>query len=204
MSLTELINSTDVERTGVEKYLRNNNFFRTEFTYGDYNDLPRRTFASFVNAQDYDKYHCLLPKIVFIDLGDVKTFLLSEKQPGLSAVDVMKIAGITSTFIGDDIMLTDVLWSSFEEEIACTVMAELGIDYYSPLMSDPFNTSIGVVFEISSIVRRYLVNAKYPIVEGESVYGPAQYKNGLVAMMLKEYSALATDYNRREDGFPNY
>ena len=114
-------------------------------------------------------------------------------------MDVMKVAGITATFIGDDITLTDVLWSSFEEEIACNIMAELGIEYYDPLMSEPFNTSIGVVFEISSIVRRYLVNARYPIVEGESVYGPAEYKNGLVVMMLKEYAALATDYNRRED-----
>lgn len=199
MSLKELPETTDVERIGVEKYLRNNNFFRTEFTNGEYESLPRRTFASFTNAQDYNHYHCLLPKVVFIDLGDIRRFLLTEKMPGLSAIDVMKIAGITATLIGDDITLTDVLWASFEEEIACTIMAELGCDYCSPLLSDPFNASIGAVFEISSIVRRYLVNAKYPLVEGESVYGPAQYKNGLVVMMLKEYSALATDYNRRED-----
>ena len=204
MSLKELPEATDVERIGVEKYLRNNNFFRTEFTNGEYESLPRRTFASFANAQDYNHYHCLLPKVVFIDLGDIRRFLLTEKVPGLSVVDVMKVAGITATFIGDDVTLTDVLWSSFEEEIACNIMAELGIEYYDPLMSDPFNTSIGVVFEISAIIRRYLVNARYPIVEGESVYGPAEYKNGLVVMMLKEYSALATDYNRREDVYPDY
>lgn len=204
MYLNELVDSTDVEKAGVEKYLRNNNFFRTEFTYGDYADLPRRTFASFANEEDYLHYHCLLPRVVFIDLGDVRKFLLAEKQPGLSAVDVMRIAEITSTFIGDDVTLTNVLWFSFEEEIASTIMAELGIESSSPLLREPFNEASKTVFDISAIIRRYLVNAKYPLVEGESIYGPAEYKNGIVALMIKEYQALAIDYNRRENEYPDY
>lgn len=193
-----------VDFDSIEKYTRNNNFFRTTYTQDDINELPSRTFASFINEQDYKQYHCLFPKIVFIDLGDIRRFLIAEKSPGLSAVDVIKIAEITATFIGDSIMLTDILWYSFEEEIASTIMAELGVEYDNPLISDPFNDAIGVVFEISNIVSRYLVNANYPLIEKESIYGPAEYKNGLIALMLKEYSALAKNYNGQENVFTDY
>ncbi len=201
MSLNDLVDSLDVEKPGVEKYSRNNNFFRTQFSPGDFVELPRRTFASFANEQDFRQYHCLYPRIVFIDLGDIKRYLSIENKPGFSAIDVMKIAGITCTFIGDETVLTDVLWSSFEEEIVSTIMAELGIDYEGSALGEPFNEAIGVVFEISNLVARYLVHANYPLVEGESIYGPAEYKNGIVALMLKEYSALAVDYHRRENEF---
>lgn len=201
MSLNDLVDSLDMEKPGVEKYSRNNNFFRTAFSAGELVELPRRTFASFAGEQDYCLYHSLYPRVVFIDLGDIRRYLYAEKKPGLSAVDVMKIAGITCTFVSDETMLTDVLWNSFEEEIASTIMAELGVDYESPLLSDPFNEAIGAVFEISNLVLRYLVHANYPLVEGESIYGPAEYKNGIVALMPKKYSALAVDYHRRENEF---
>ena len=204
MCLNDPVDSLDMLQPGVEKYSRNNNFFRTAFSAGELVELPRRTFASFANAQDYNFYHSLYPRIVFIDLGDIRRYLYAEKKPGLSAVDVMKIVGITCTFVSDETTLTDVLWASFEEEIVSTIMAELGVEYESPLLSDPFNEAIGAVFEISNLVMRYLVHANYPLVEGESIYGPAEYKNGIIALMLKEYSAMAVDYHRREDAFSNY
>ena len=146
MSLNDLADSLDMEKPGIEKYSRNNNFFRTAFSAGELVELPRRTFASFASEQDYYLYHSLYPRVVFIDLGDIRRYLYAEKKPGLSAVDVMQIAGSTCTFVSDETMLTDVLWNSFEEEIASTIMAQLGVDYESPLLSDPFNEAISAVF----------------------------------------------------------
>jgi hypothetical protein len=193
-------NLEEVELVGLGKYFFNNNFFRTDFTDAAYYAVPRRTFASFHDQQDYINYHQLLPRVVMVDLCDVTRALIAEKKsPGFSEIDVMELACIVCTFIGDNTVLTGVLWNAVEKKIASAISYQLGIAENDPGMVEPFNMAVAAVFDIATIIGRYLVNANCPIVETESVYGPAKYENGIVALVLKEYPALAADYHKVEN-----
>lgn len=186
---------------GVLKYQQDDNFFRQPITAQDLADTPRISVDDFSDRADYMKLVKDLPFVVFIDLGDVAKYLRVIPIDGLGALDVRAIATVVCDCLGEDSNIPDMLWGAFEDEVAAEIQAKLGLedgDTTAVLMGGPFDNSMEVLYEIANVVQRYLINARFPIVEMESIYQVEDYKNGVLALGLKSYDQFVEAY-RGED-----
>lgn len=189
------------EDRGVLKYQRDDNFFRQPITPADLNDTPRVEFDDFANKDEYLKCIKDLPFIVFIDVSDVAKYLRVINIDGIGALDVKRIAEIVTDCLGNESDIPDMLWGAFENEVAAEIQAKLGLedsDTSAILGSGPFSSSMDVLYEIASVVQRYLINARFPIVENESIYGVVEYSKGILALRVKAYEEFVEAYGGRE------
>lgn len=181
------------EKQGIERYATNDNFFRHPISFEQYASLSIRQFESFQGVWDYQATVHQLSRVVIIDLKDIDRFLKSHDTPGFGAIDVGLIAEIVCNYVGTD-DLVDVLWCNLDDDIISEISARLGIDVDHHLMSEPFNTAMALVVEIGRLIENYLVNARFPLVNRESVYKAVDYKNGLLALRLRTYDELKELY----------
>lgn len=179
---------------GLEFFARNDNFFRSQISLGEYESLPRAKFTQFFGEESYAHYVSFYPSVLFIDLGDVAKFLKIKNEPGFEAINIEYIADAVCSFIGLDSAIHEVLWNTFDEDVSAEVQARLGVDELSSHMTEPFNTAMGIIAEISGILQCYLINSRYPLVEEKSIYTVESERGGLLALRIRTYKELEEDY----------
>jgi hypothetical protein len=190
------------EDRGVLKYQKDDNFFRQPITAQDLADVPKVEFDDFANKEEYLRCIRDIPFVVFIDVSDIAKYLKVVNIDGVGAIDVKRIAQIVCDFLGEDTNIPDMLWGDFEDDVAAEIQAKLGLedtDTTAVLMGSPFNSSMEVVYEIANVVQRYLINAKFPIVEKESIYGVEEYSKGILALRVKSYEQFVEAYGGVDD-----
>lgn len=186
---------------GIELFSGDDKFFRCQFSPDDYADLQRYKFDNLRGALDWQLAVGLLPRVVFIDLGDILRYI-RQTQPGMegySAIDIETIAEIACDFHGNDSSYMDVLWQCFEEETASVIQAALGVTEETGMLeSGPFNDTMAVLYEIIITIQAYLVNARFPLIEDSSVYTVGDYRNGIIGLRLRTWKevkeAFASEY----------
>ncbi|BAW19133.1 hypothetical protein [Ralstonia phage RP31] len=187
--------SPENKERGIELYGSNDKFFRKPITPGEYASLVRRPFDSFDGKEDYLQYTEGLSLYVFIDMHDILQFLRVGDNPGYSVIDVKTVADVACDFLGEDSNIGDVLWNSFEEEISSEIQARLGAeDEAACLMGEPFNDAVGTMYEVATMVQNYLVNARFPLVETESVYTAEKFEKGLLVLRLRTWEEFVIAY----------
>lgn len=180
------------EENDIEQYSQNDKAFRAEITFQKFESLRRATLAEIDTPADYTAYLQGVPDIVFIDLWDILKFLKIKHSNGFDAIDIKAIAEIVCDYLGSDSDFQEVLYTTFDEDIASVIIACLGIDGDGPtwMLSQPFNTAMEILVEIGSLIRRYLINAEYPLIGDSSVFKVADSKNGILALKLRNYDEL--------------
>lgn len=194
MSLDNM-NTDPEDMRDIEQFAFNNNLFRNDVTFHDFGELRRIKFEELQGKLGWKNYIYGLMPVVFIDLLHVLRYLYFKNKhgfsrPGLSAINVKTIADIVCDFMGMEDEFHELLWASFDEEVASAVIAELGLDDLNGLIETPFETAMEAVVEIANIVQRYLINAGYPLVDFQSVYKVHDVKNGILALRLRTYEEL--------------
>lgn len=188
----------EIKERGVEMYAQNDSYFRQLFTMEEYTSLPRMGFDAIGSDAAYRAYVQHLPHVVFIDMGDVAKYLHSSQQVGLGVLDVSHVAEIVTEFLGAEDSLCDVLWSSFETEIVSELQAALGVeaddDNGSLIIGPPYDNAVAILFEVANVIQRYLVKARFPLVEMSSVYGVHNYQNGIVMLKLRQWADFEAAY----------
>jgi hypothetical protein len=183
----------------IEQFAFNGNLFRSDVTFQDFALLRRTTFEDLHGELGWSNYTYGLMPVVFIDLLHVLRFLYYKNEqgyarPGLNALNLKRIAQVVCNYIGDDSDFHEELWTSFDEEVASNVMAELGMDEHDAIMSGPFSNAMEAMVEIANTIKRYLVNAYYPLIGNLSVYTVHDVKNGILALRLRTYQELKIYY----------
>lgn len=186
----------------IEQFAQNGSFFRSDVTFQDFSLLRRTTFDELYNELGWSNYTYGLMPVVFIDLLHVLRFLYYKNQqgfprPGLSAINLTRLATLVCNYVGNDADFHENLWSAFDEEVLASIMAELGIAdkgrcEEDVVTSDSFSNAMESLLEIANTIKRYLINAGYPLVGNLSVYTVHDVKNGILALRLRTYQELKT------------
>lgn len=179
----------------IEQFALNNNLFRQEVTFNDYEELRRASFEELQGELGWKNYIYGLMPVVFIDLLHVLRYLRFKNKhgflrPGLSAINIKTIADLVCDRMGLDDEFHELLWTAFDEEVTTAVMAELGLDEKDGLVETPFESAMDAVVEIAHVIQRYLINAGYPLIDSQSVYKVHDVKNGILALRLRTYEEL--------------
>jgi hypothetical protein len=177
------------DENDIEQYSQNDIAFRADVTFKKFFELRRANIEDFDSELLYRAYIAGLPDVVFIDLWDILKFLKIKNQNGFDAIDIRSIGEIVCDYLGDEAQFHEVIWETFDEDIASVIMACLGIDRDEPgwIFSLPFNTAMDVIVEIANVIKRYIVNAEYPLIGNASVYKVADSKNGILALKLRTF-----------------
>jgi hypothetical protein len=188
------------EDLDINEFSQNENFFRTPYTLAALEALPKVTFEELGGREGYLTYIKNLTPVFFIDLWDVFKFLKIKSAPGFDPIDIKIIAELVCDFLGNDAEFYEALWNSFDENVAANVTAQLDLDEYSAVMSVPFDNAMQVINSIAELIKRYLVNAGTPIIEGGCLYKVADYKNGIIGLQFRTYEELEEEYGSGDNG----
>lgn len=184
----------------IEQFAQNDSLFRSTVTFNDFASLRHSSFEGLHGPVGWTSYTYGYMPVVFIDLMYIVQFLFSKDEnrvfhsPGLNALNLKRIAQLVCGHMADDAEFHELLWDAFDEEVASTVMAELGLSDFDNEMADPFNGAMGALVEIANLIKRYLINAGYPLVGKSSIYTVYDIKNGILALRLRTYEELKEQY----------
>lgn len=197
-------NLKDSEDLDITEFSQNDNFFRSEICMGGIDNLNKIEFESIPNKLSYDLMTLDLPGVVMIDLGDVAKFLEVRDQPGFDPINIRRIADIVCDFLGDDSEFYEAIWTAHDENISSSISAQLGSSEEEALSSTPFEKAMDVTNAIANLVRNYLITANYPVIETSSIYKVGGYKNGIIALQLRDYSELKEEFGSEDLGPGDY
>lgn len=178
----------------IEEYKQNDNLFRTEVNYSGNELLQRIRFDDVDTLINYQLATLNLSPVVFIDLGDVYKFLKVKNHPGLDPADISTICDIVCDFLGDEAEYHEALWNTFDEDVVATISAKLGSSEEAALSSAPFDEAMEVIVKIAQLIKNYLINAEYPLIETTSIYKHQGFKNGLLGLRLRSFEEIHEDY----------
>lgn len=179
----------------IQEFKQNDNLFRTRVDHSG-NELLRKFSFDEVNTPElYQLAVTNLPQVVFIDLGDVYKFLKIKNHPGLDPADISLICDTVCEFLGDESEFHEALWNTFDEDVVAAISARLGSSEEAALSSVPFNEAMEVIVAIAELVKSYLVNAEYPLIEFTSFYKHEGFKNGLLGLRLRTFEEIQEDYS---------
>jgi hypothetical protein len=203
---SDSIDPSFTEGPNIQEFSQNDILFRAPVVdLEKYASLRRAQLKHFPRKLDYQLFVSGLTPVVFLDLWDVLKFLNVKRQVGYDPISIQEIANIVCDHIGDDSSLHELVWTSVDEEVADTIVAELGITEHNEcmehnvLLSHPFGDAMQVVIAIAELIKSYLVNAGFPIIESESVYKVGDYKNGIIALQLRTYEELISEYGEVDE-----
>lgn len=179
----------------ITQFSQNDKFFRSYVIEEQFNALPRITFAEVSDPQSYANYVRNLAPTMFIDLGDIHHYIALNKIHGLDTTDIEILAQIVCDYFNEQGSLHEMIWESFSENISEVLSAKLGLDEATILLTDTFNICIENIYQISSILHCYLINANTPIVETNCIYQFDRYKNGLIGLRLRTFDELKEIYS---------
>lgn len=179
----------------IQEFRQNDNLFRAQVDYSGNELLKRFTFDDVNTLEGYQLATSNLPPVVFIDLGDVHKFLSIKNHPGLEPTNINLICDIVCDFLGDECEYHEALWNSFDEDVVSTIAARLGSSEDAALSSVPFDEAMEIITKIAQLIKNYLVNAEYPLVETTSIYKLAGCKNGLLGLQLRSFEEIQEDYS---------
>lgn len=188
------------EDLDITEFSQNENLFRTPYTLDALEGLPSVSFEEVGGREGYATFIKDLVPVFFIDLWDVFKFLKIKQAAGFDPINLKTIAEIVCDFLGNDAEFPEALWNSFDEDVTATIVAQLDLSEYNAVMSVPFDNAMQVITSIAELIKRYLVNAGTPIIEGECVYKVADYKNGIIGLQLRTYEELEEAYGAIDDG----
>lgn len=170
-------------------------FFRGTTTEGEYISLNRRLFSTFHGKECYLLFTKDHSQYVFIDVRDIVKQLHTDSVAGYSALNIEIIADIVCEYIGNYTLLDEALWNAFEEEISSEIQAWFGIEEGNMcVVEECFNKSIFMLFELALVIKNYLINARFPLIDTESVYAVEKFENGLLVLRLKSWEELVEKY----------
>lgn len=190
------------EDLGVEKYRGIVNSFRNAVSESDDELLPTVQPNETFTREHYLNLVNRHPRNLIIDLRDVELYLRKEDSGGLSILKVMDIAEIVCSNLCYEADINDVIWNRYDEDLTAQSAAILGVDETSWQVAHAFDHGINTVYDIISVIKRYLVNGRTPQVRGVSVYGPKSFDRGYLVLGLQTYDELIRNIGLHLDGTP--
>lgn len=178
----------------IQQYATNDSLFRRDVTFGEYTALPAYRRDEFPDEASYRTLVQHLPGVLMIDLGDIRKYLKITDEPGFDGIDVEYIASIVCDYLATEEDLVETLWNNIDDDIIADITARLGVDIDNYMVGPNFDKAIAVVADIARLVERYLVNARFPIIDGQSVYTCGDYRHGIIALRLRTYVELQQDH----------
>ena len=178
----------------IQEYKQNDNLFRTPVDHAGAQLLKRIKFDDVDTLVDYQLATLNLSPVVFIDLGDVYKFLKIKDHPGLDAADISLICDTVCEFLGEEAEYHEALYNTFDEDVIAAISARLGASEEAALSSVPFNEAMEVIVAIAELIKCYLINADYPLIETTSVYKHEGFKNGLLGLRLRTFEEIQEYY----------
>lgn len=194
MSSDDNTSPFEEDLNNIFEFSQNDIFLRQPSSIGDFTQIPRATFDELHGEAAYNLFLFGLAPIVFIDVLDIFKFLKIRNKEGFEALDLKVIAQLVCDTLGDDDNFYDILMETFDEDITNDIVAKLGLDELNHHTAHIFNNATNVLAEIADVIKSYLINAQFPIVENESVYTVAGVQKGLIALRLRTFDELVNDY----------
>lgn len=172
---------------------------RSQINHADYALLQRVAFEEVETPLEYELFMAPYPKVVFIDLADYQRFIKTDApedtgSKAFEVVDIKVIASIVCDMLGEEHAIHEMLWSTFDEDVNSMVAAKLRLDEGESWSSTAFSNAMEVVYAVNDVILRYLVNARFPILESISIYTLEKYEKGLLVLRLRTYNEVAEAY----------